>query len=208
MGGWGSGRQGGRVTIEDCSSCRLGISELRSLLRAPDGGSRLLLYQADGLLPLTVSLPTHHGHLRLQHASRAYDHGHGVDYTIGLTWTKVGFGGRRWWFLCPISGRRCSVLYLPRGASRFGSAKGHRLVHGVTRLAEPDRLWHRMRKIAHRLGDDDPDQDIPPDRPKWMRIATYDRLIDAWHKTAERRDDLCFTMAAGSLARCSGEFGG
>ena len=208
MGGWGSGRQGGRVTIEDCASCRLGISELRSLLRAPDGGSRLLLYQADGLLPLTVSLPTHHGHLRLQHASRAYDHDHGVDYTIGLTWTKAGFGGRRCWFLCPISGRPCSVLYLPRGASRFGSARGHRLVHGVTRLAEQDRLWHRMRKIAHRLGDDDPDQDIPPDRPKWMRTATYDRLIDAWHEAAERRDDLCFTMAAGSLARFSGEFRG
>ena len=208
MGGWGSGRRDSRPTIEDCASCRLSISDLRSLLRAPGGGTRHLLYQVDGLLPVTVSLPTHHGHLRLRHASRASDHDQGADYTIGLTWTKVGFGGRRWWFLCPISGQRSSVLYLPRGGSRFGSARGHRLVHGVTRLAEHDRLWHRMRKIAHRLGDDEPDQEIPPDRPKWMRAATYHRLIDTWHEAAERRDDLCFTMIAGSLARFRGESGG
>ena len=36
MGGWGSGRQGGRVSIGDCSSCRLSIRDLRSLLRAPE----------------------------------------------------------------------------------------------------------------------------------------------------------------------------
>ena len=79
-----------------------------------------------------------------------------MDYTIGLTSTAAGFGGRRWWFVCPISGRRCAVLYLPRGAHRFGSAKSYGLAYGVTRLAEHDRLWHRMAKIARRLGDDDP----------------------------------------------------
>ena len=197
MGGWGSGRQGGRVTIEDCASCRLGISELRSLLRAPDGGSRLLLYQADGLLPLTVSLPTHHGHLRLQHASRAYDHDHGVDYTIGLTWTKAGFGGRRRWFSCPVSRRRCAVLYLPRGARQFGSAKGYGLAYSVTRMEEQDRLWHRMEKIAGRLGDRDPDPEIPPRRPKWMHTATYDRLLESWHDAAERREEIYDTKIAG-----------
>ena len=34
MGGWGSGRQGGRVTIEGCGSCRLSIGDLRNLLRS------------------------------------------------------------------------------------------------------------------------------------------------------------------------------
>ena len=37
MGGWGSGRQGGRVTIEGCGSFRLAISDLGDLLRSPVG---------------------------------------------------------------------------------------------------------------------------------------------------------------------------
>jgi hypothetical protein len=39
MGGWGSGRQGGPVTIEGCGSCRLTTKNLRQLLRAPAGGA-------------------------------------------------------------------------------------------------------------------------------------------------------------------------
>jgi hypothetical protein len=38
-----------------------------------------------------------------------------------------------------------------------------------------------MEKIARRLGDD-PDPEIPPRKPKWMRTATYDRLLGAWHE--------------------------
>ena len=54
-----------------------------------------------------------------------------MDYTAGLTWTEVGFGGRRWWFSCPISGR-CATLYLPRGAQKFAAATTYRLAYGVT----------------------------------------------------------------------------
>jgi hypothetical protein len=68
-----------------------------------------------------------HGYLRLRHPSRALEHAEPMDYIVGLTSTAAGFGGRRWWFSCPVSGRRCAVLYLPRGGRRFGSAKGYGL---------------------------------------------------------------------------------
>ena len=129
-----------------------------------------------------------------------------MDYTVGLTSTAAGFGGRRRWFSCPISGRRCAVLYLPRGAHRFGSAKGYGLAYGVTRMEEHDRLWHRMAKIARRLGDE-PDPEIPPRRPKWMRTATYDRLLESWHRCAERRDEIYDAKIAGCVARL-GRLGG
>ena len=201
MGGWGSGRQGGPVTIEGCGSCRLTTKNLRELLRAPAGGSRHLLYRADGEhLTVAIEVPPDHGYLRLQHPPRAESSTEHMDYTVGLVSTEVGFGGRRWWFLCPVSGRRCAVLYLPRGAYQFGSAKGYRLAYGVTRLATHDRLWHRMTKVAHRLGQE-PDPEIPPRRPKWMRHPTYARLLAAWHEAAERRDDIYDTKIAGFLAR-------
>jgi hypothetical protein len=31
------------------------------------------------------------------------------------------FGGRQWYFKCPVTGRKCSVVWLPPGASRFCS---------------------------------------------------------------------------------------
>ena len=39
MGGIGSGRQGGRPTIEGCASFRLSTRDLRPLLRLPGGGT-------------------------------------------------------------------------------------------------------------------------------------------------------------------------
>jgi hypothetical protein len=73
------------------------------------------------------------------------------------------------------------------------------LLRGVTRLAEHERLWWKMTKIARRLGDQ-ADPEIPPRKPKGMREATYRRLLDAWHKAAERRDGICDAKIAGCLA--------
>ena len=46
-----------------------------------------------------------------------------------------------------------------------------------------DRLWHRMAKIARRLGDRDPDPEIPPRRPKWgrrpKRVKAHGSVLDA-----------------------------
>ena len=201
MGGWNSGRTGGQLTLEGCDSCRLSTRNLRDALRSPTGGTVWRYYRIDGeLMHVTLEVRPDRGYLRLQHPSRTSSGPNHMDYTAGLTWTEVGFGGRRWWFSCPISDRRCATLYLPRGAQKFASATTYRLAYGVTRLAEHDRLWHRMSKIAHRLGDR-ADPEIPPRKPKWMRIATYDRLLEVWHDAAERRDDIYDTKIAGFLAR-------
>src|SRR3954452_6263791 len=202
MGGWGSGRQGGRVTIGGCGSYRLAIKDLRQLLQSPAGTTAWLHYRQNDEHLMTVQIEARpgHGYLRLQHPSRALEHAEPMDYTVGLTSTAAGFGGRRWWFRCPVSGGRCAVLYLPRGAFKFGSAKGYDLAYGVTRMEEHDRLWRRMAKIAQRLGDE-PDPEIPPRRPKGMRAATYDRLLEDWHRTAERRDAIYDAKLAGFAAR-------
>ena len=48
VGGWGSGRQGGRVTIEGCGSLRLSISDLRDLMDDPPGTARWMQYSQNG----------------------------------------------------------------------------------------------------------------------------------------------------------------
>ena len=49
-----------------------------------------------------------------------------VNYRIELTTTEQNFGGRRWWFVCPlvvnnrICNKRVGKLYLPSGGKYFG----------------------------------------------------------------------------------------
>jgi hypothetical protein len=52
-----------------------------------------------------------------------------------LTATRPHFGGRRWWFQCPLvvndvpCRRRCLVLYRPWGAPYFGCRQCHQLTY-------------------------------------------------------------------------------
>jgi hypothetical protein len=50
-----------------------------------------------------------------------------VDYSIGLAFIQPPFGGRRWYFCCPIMDIRVTKLFLPPGARRFASRQAHGL---------------------------------------------------------------------------------
>ena len=47
--------------------------------------------------------------------------GERMNSIVRLVSTRPNYGGRRWWFLCPLVGRRAAKLYLPPGAKLFGS---------------------------------------------------------------------------------------
>lgn len=57
-----------------------------------------------------------------------------LDYKARLTWTPCYFGGRRWWFICPlvVNGRACNrrvgVLYLG-GGKYFGCRHCYNLTY-------------------------------------------------------------------------------
>lgn len=63
---------------------------------------------------------------------------------IRLTWTRPHYGGRRWWFQCPLvidgraCGRRCAKLHLLAGGHFFGCRICQRLTYR-------SRQWHRDR---------------------------------------------------------------
>jgi len=50
-----------------------------------------------------------------------------VDYSISLISIRPPFGGRRWYFACPIEHIRVTKLFLPPGARRFASRQAHGL---------------------------------------------------------------------------------
>ncbi len=55
-----------------------------------------------------------------------------LDQKINLMAQPRHLGGRQWYFLCPVTGKKCSVVWLPPGATRFCSraceGKGERQV--------------------------------------------------------------------------------
>src|SRR5262245_15132173 len=80
--------------------------------------------------------------------------GEPVHLTISMTSTKLHSGGRRWWFICPATGKRVGKLYLPDGATHFAGRKAHELTYASCQQSHRiERLWRRIDKL---LGRKDP----------------------------------------------------
>ena len=71
-----------------------------------------------------------------------------VKETIQFTTTRPNFGGKRWWFICPLivnefaCGRRIGKLYLPPGEKYFGCRSCHDLTYESCRESHKyDRIY-------------------------------------------------------------------
>ncbi|MEJ1938352.1 hypothetical protein WDZ92_49790, partial [Nostoc sp. NIES-2111] len=100
------------------------------------------------------------------------------DQTIVLRTIPCHFGGHRWAFVCPV--RRCRVtrLYLPNGGSTFAGRLAYRLGYQSQRGTREDRAWTVIREVNSRLGEPEAQRLYWPQKPKWMRWRTYDRLCE------------------------------
>jgi hypothetical protein len=102
------------------------------------------------------------------------------DYRVRVVTTGPNYGGLRWWFICPITGRRARVLNLPgSGGTVFGSRQVWGLGYRSQRASPEDRAVERSLKARKTLGVDDQNMlDMPYcPRPKWMRRRTHRRLV-------------------------------
>jgi hypothetical protein len=81
-----------------------------------------------------------------------------MDYRVRLMTTQPTYGGRRYWFLCPLGRsddgppRRVAKLYLPPGGKYFGS----RQAHGLTYIScqESGKYDGLYRRLAAKMGAD------------------------------------------------------
>ena len=89
----------------------------RSRSRVPlEAGQRISIdeLRRDGLMPRDLN-GAKAGTLRVAYPDI------GFEQEIVFTSRPRHFGGRQFFFQCPATGRRCSVLWKPPGASRFCS---------------------------------------------------------------------------------------
>jgi hypothetical protein len=105
---------------------------------------------------------------------------------VRVTWMPCRFGGRRPWFVCPVTscGRKCAKLYLGRGF--FACRECHRLAYASQREPVRERGLHKARKIRASLGGGANVFETFPDRPQGMHRARYQRLRAAHDRAADR----------------------
>ena len=147
MGGYGSGRwdwHNAKQTVED--GLKLPISEFKKgLIYIADANSDMEWrgnmtwsrmghqFSAIGfrIIKVSYTVGSERGGIGPQvHLSYTTTFRDGTktdsDYPVQTIWTRPNFGGKRWWWICPVGKnnrsckRRVSKLYLPPGATYFG----------------------------------------------------------------------------------------
>jgi hypothetical protein len=131
VGGFGSGRHGGTVTAERTASYVIAASVLTRARLQPGQFAKGTFRFDEGRFGVTVFVDTSHPacpFMELIHQTRDEREGDRiVRDRIRLLWTAPTYGGRRWWFQCPRTGRRATKLFLPNGGQHFWSRAGYGL---------------------------------------------------------------------------------
>ena len=135
--------------VEDCLV--LSVRDVRTGAECRSGSLRWRCGdQLLGLISYTVDLMSaEQGCLWLW-----YNVGGGANHVaISMISTALHSGGRRWWFICPVTGDRVGKLYLPPGATHFAGRHAHNLTYTSCRESGREkRLWRRMAKLSNRHG--------------------------------------------------------
>ncbi len=106
-----------------------------------------------------------------------------LEQSIELRAEPRHFGGRQWYFICPVSRRKVSVLWYLPGARHFASRHAWRgQVAYKSQFETPtDRAHRGQDKIKQRLiGNTESTGWNFPEKPKWMRWHTYNRHVEKY----------------------------
>lgn len=116
-----------------------------------------------------------------------------IKQHVAIEIVPTPFGGHRCYFICPMSGRRCEVIYYAGG--RFASRDAQRLSYGVQSLNDLSRTRRKVAKLQSRLHGSG-DQPRPRgsnriDAVRRLRIAEFNAktlYLDRLRNLAERSD--------------------
>ena len=207
MGGYGSGRQGGRPIAEHCLKIDLAWM-LRKGLAVPGGWrSGQLRWSCNGEPHGNIAYSCdmtdpERGELVLRFTTGA-SRGDPKDHVqrIDLSYTEPELGGKRWWMHCPVNGARVGKLYVPPGGDIFASRKAWRIGYRSQRGTAQDRTFEKLFRLQRRLGCEE-GWEMPIYRPKGMHHRTFAKLESQYWQI----DEECGRAMAGTLARLGGDF--
>lgn len=190
MGGFGSGRQGGRPTAD--LSRRIDIAWMIGTGRAVPGQwiSGMLSWNLGGEPSGSISYEAdmrdpEAAELRLSYTRGPESARESVRQVIRLTYTEPHFGGRRWWMICPYRHNRVGKLYMPNGGDRFAGRVAWRLGYQSQRVAHRDRPFEKLFRLQKKLGCSQ-GWEAGLFRPKGMWHRTFERHLARYWKLDEQ----------------------
>lgn len=159
MGGYGSGwHRGKKSTVEE--SLVLTMKHLKASLEKGAGRWGSLSWSRNGEPFASISYTTEdlEGDLavRLKYSRGEGETKKSEDYLVQVVSTSPNYGGRRWWFICPLvvdgapCRRRAAKLYLPNGGRFFGCRTCYHLSY--TSAQEAHKMDHLFLDLAARMG--------------------------------------------------------
>ena len=135
-------------------------------------------------------------HLELHYTNTRQGKREEKRQTVWLTHTMPNYGGRRWWMLCPVNGRRVGKLYLPQDGDVFASRQAWRLGYQSQRDAPRDRPFERLFRLQKKLGCEQ-GWEQPIFKPKGVWERTWQRhLAEYW-----KLDEECAIEMAAMIGR-------
>ena len=171
MGGWGSGnrhhwwRPPKKTVVEDCLSLDVNRWTRAGILKPGvhlTGSclcvSRTARHGSVSYEVLTEDLARPRVRLSYTWTLLVTGEKEPLDYAVRLSTTRLGGGGLRWWFHCPLGGeswacgRRVGKLYLPPGGRYFGCRTCHRLTYQSCQESRKDDALDRF--LARHTGCD------------------------------------------------------
>jgi len=153
MGRWS---YSSRWTVEDCKSISTKFLNEHKYFNGGvrwGGMSWRRNDQKTGSIGFTVSTVNGDEYIRFQytqtdkHIGKKTD----LDYKARLEWTSCYFGGRRWWFICPlvVNGRSCGRRV---GSLHLGNGKYFGCRHCYNLTYESSKESHKFDRLFRSLG--------------------------------------------------------
>lgn len=204
MGGFGSGRDGGRPTAD--ASLRIDLAWMIRTGRALEGAwiPGQLTWTCGGQEAGSIGYHAKMHQPGEERLELSFTRGSGEDreqvrQTVRLCHTAPNFGGRRWWMICPYRHIRVGKLYLPSNGDRFASRQAWRLGYQCQRDGARERPFERLFRLQKKLGSDQ-GWEAGLRRPKGMWHRTFDRHMERyWELDAECAVEMMALM--GRLSR-------
>ena len=171
MGGFGSGRRGGRDVTAHYR--RLDVRALRRAGALSTGWRGGWCWYRRGAKVAEINIEASEASIRLRYTATSNGERKDYDYPVMLTRTGCNYGGARPWFLCPCCGRRVAILY---GGAAFACRRCYRLAYEVQSETDADRAIRRADAIRARLGWEPGILNGEGGKPKGMHWRTFWRL--------------------------------
>ncbi len=178
MGGYGSGRAGGKTLTSQMTELNIRFLHRHGLIKKATLSPLNLLHKGRNESE-NIHIRVDAQQLSINYFYREYSgECHPICLIIKFDWTSCHFGGHRPWFLCPKCRRRVAILYAEKN---FRCRICRNLAYPSENESPADRLLRKADKIRRRLKCKPGMLNEIMFKPKGMHQKTFDRLLREVH---------------------------